>query len=148
METPDPGRPETGGSNTKGPEPLVLIINAIADRAEPLMKILSEVADRKLRAQEAITRFQVRMSWLAVLVVVFIVLSAAVMTYLGKLDGSTFGFLLGTVVGYVLTFIRDAIAPPGGLRRFCDCFIPARSLVASCWIACLVRETARRSPGS
>jgi hypothetical protein len=44
--------------------------------------------------------------------VVLIVLVAGTLTYLDKVDGSTFTFLLGTVVGYVLTFIREWIAPP------------------------------------
>jgi len=49
------------------------------------------------------------MSLFAVLLVAFIVLVAGLLTWKGKIDGSTFTFLLGLIVGYVLTFVRDQI---------------------------------------
>ena len=49
------------------------------------------------------------MAWVAVLIVG--VGTSVYLTYLGKLDASTFGFLLGLVVGFVLKFIRDTISP-------------------------------------
>ena len=62
--------------------------------------------------QEAKARFSLRMSLIACGVVLAIVVVAGTLTFEGKVDGSTFTFLLGLVVGYVLTFIRDSIQPP------------------------------------
>lgn len=64
---------------------------------------------RKLRLQtssegpRARDWFQKHMAWIALTVVVVIVGIAAVLTYKGKIDGSTFTFLLGLIVGHVLT---------------------------------------------
>ena len=52
-----------------------------------------------------------RMSFMAVLLVCVIIGSASWLTYIGKIDGSTFTFLLGLIVGYVLTFIKEGINP-------------------------------------
>jgi hypothetical protein len=52
------------------------------------------------------------MAWAAICVVAVIVGVAAFLTYHGKIDGSTFTFLLGLIVGYVLTFVRDQITGP------------------------------------
>jgi hypothetical protein len=97
------------------PQPtLTDAINTIADRAEPLIAIIKQIAEHVLRSQEAKSRFSFRMSLVAGGIVTLIVIVAGLLTYMGKVDGSTFGFLLGLVVGYVLTFIRDSIRPPDG----------------------------------
>lgn len=88
------------------------VINAIADRVDPILKLITTVYERKLAAREADARLAKHLSWIAVAIIALVVLSAAVLTYLGKVDGSTFGFLLGLVVGYMLTYVRDAISPP------------------------------------
>ena len=95
------------------PQPtLTDIINTIADRAEPLIGIVKQVAEHVLQSQQARSRFSLHMSLVAGGIVTLIVVAAGLLTYAGKVDGSTFGFLLGLVVGYVLTFIRDSIRPP------------------------------------
>lgn len=94
------------------PASLVDIINIIADRVEPVVKIITTIAERSLKANQAEARFRVHMAWIAVLIVAMIVVISGTLTYFGKLDGPTFGFLLGLIVGYVLTFIRDSIKPP------------------------------------
>jgi hypothetical protein len=53
------------------------------------------------------------MAWVAVSVVGLIIAVSGFLTYKGKIDGSTFTFLLGLIVGYVLTFLRDQITGPG-----------------------------------
>lgn len=90
---------------------LAEIIDVVADRVEPLVKLWSNIAESRLKAQQAEDRFRTNVSWVAVVVVSLIVLVAAFLTYQDKMEGSTFGFLLGTIVGYVLTFIRGWIAP-------------------------------------
>jgi len=91
---------------------LVDVINAIADRAEPAIKLITAVSERSLKAKEAAARFSTRMTIAAVFVVSLIVCVAALLTYVGKLDGASFTFLLGLIVGYLLTFLRDAVTPP------------------------------------
>ncbi len=59
--------------------------------------------------QEREIRFQKHMPLIALGTVAFIVGVAAFLTYEGKIDGSTFTFLLGLIVGYVLTFVRDQV---------------------------------------
>ena len=91
---------------------VVQIIHAIADRVDPLLELLKAFFERSLKAQQATSRFQIRMVWIALVVVALIVGTSAFLTYLDKIDGSTFTFLLGLVVGYILTFVRDTIKPP------------------------------------
>lgn len=88
---------------------LVALAKLFFEKVDPVIHIVETVMDRRLRAAESESKFRVRMALVAILLVGLVVATAAYMTYLGKLDGSTFGFLLGLVVGYVLTFIRDAI---------------------------------------
>jgi uncharacterized membrane protein len=91
---------------------LIDIINIIADRVDPLLKIVTTMAERMLKSKETEVRYRTRMAWVAVIIVTFIVGVAGFLTYVGKVDGTTFGFLLGLIVGYVLTFIRDSINKP------------------------------------
>lgn len=56
-------------------------------------------------------KFRVGMTIVAVITVLSIVGAATFLTYVGKIEGSTFGFLLGLIIGYMLTFIRDEIGP-------------------------------------
>jgi len=79
---------------------------------DAIVKLVTVYKDRELDAQRQEIRFQVHMAWVALLVVAVIVGSAFWLTHEGKIEGSTFAFLLGTVVGYVLTYIRSAVSPP------------------------------------
>lgn len=104
---------ESEGPPTSNASPTLLdVINLVADKADPIVKLLSTSIDRYQKGQEREIRFQVHMAWVAVSVVFLIIGVAAWLTYLGKVDGSTFTFLLGLIVGYVLTFIRDQIKSP------------------------------------
>lgn len=91
---------------------IIDVINIIVEKVDPVLRIITTTAERMLKSKEAEVRFRLRMAWVAVIVVTLIVVTAGILTYTGKVDGSTFGFLLGLIVGYVLTFIRDAIQPP------------------------------------
>ncbi len=94
-------------------EALSLLVHAIADRVDPVIKLITTIGERYVQAQETKAKYNIRMAWVAVSVITLIVLVASGLTYAGKVDGSTFTFLLGLIVGYVLTFIRDAIRPQG-----------------------------------
>ncbi len=65
-----------------------------------------------MKAEDARARHRVTMTRVGVPAVFLVVAAAGLLTYLDKVDGSAFTFLLGLVVGYVLSFVRDAIAPP------------------------------------
>jgi hypothetical protein len=105
VKPPDPPAP---AGRTPSPT-LIDIINVLADRVEPVVKLLETSVKSYQHGQEREIRFQSRMSLFAVLLVAFIVLVAGLLTWKGKIDGSTFTFLLGLIVGYVLTFVRDQI---------------------------------------
>lgn len=93
------------GALAKWSEASYTFLNAIADRMDAIIGIYKTTMAHRQTAQASEDRF----SWLAVSMVAFIVLVAAFLTYRGKIDGSTFTFLLGLIVGYLLTFVRDQI---------------------------------------
>ena len=90
---------------------IIDIIDVVADRMEPLLKLLTTFFEQSLARHKAAASFELRMAWIVLTIVVFIVVVAGFLTYLEKIDGSTFTFLLGLIVGYILTFIRDTIRP-------------------------------------
>ncbi|MCU1331963.1 MAG: hypothetical protein JWM08_955 [Candidatus Angelobacter sp.] len=99
---PSPSGPQQGPT-------LIDIINALAEKADPIIKLLQATMESYQKGQERAAKLSTHMAWLALSVVVFVVGVAALLTYKGKIDGSTFTFLLGLIVGYVLTFVRDQI---------------------------------------
>lgn len=88
------------------------LIEIISKNVEPLSKLITNIADKYIEIQEREFEFSKTMGKIAVMVVTLIIASAAILTYYGKIDGSTFTFLLGLIVGYVLTFVKEAITPP------------------------------------
>jgi len=104
---------ETLPSRRRREEPnLVEVIEKVFDRVEPLIKLIESLGNQSLKTRDAEGRFKTRMAWFAAAIVGIVVGVSGFLTYVGKIDGSTFTFLLGLVVGYVLSFIRDAIYPP------------------------------------
>lgn len=87
------------------------IIEVIADNERPIINLINLVADKFLKHQEREAKFSFRMSMLLAVLVIFIVIVASILTFYDKIDGSTFTFLLGLVVGYVLTFFTGLIYP-------------------------------------
>jgi hypothetical protein len=114
---PDPAAPALP-SNPQQPVPpepspnLVDLINVLADRMDAIIKVYQTTMAHRQTTQVNEDRFQMKMSWLALSMVAFIVVVAAFLTYRGKIDGSTFTFLPGLIVGYLLTFVRDQITGP------------------------------------
>lgn len=90
---------------------LISIVNAVADRAENLVKLITAISEGSRKAQEARAQFSIRIAWVAVVVVLLIVGVSGFLTYVGKVDGSAFSFLIGVVIGYLLTFLREAVTP-------------------------------------
>jgi len=87
----------------------VNIIDVISRNVEPLTKLISEITEKWIKIKENESRFSIRMSIIAVIVVAMIIIVAAILTFFNKIDGATFTFLLGIIVGYMLTFIKEAI---------------------------------------
>jgi hypothetical protein len=108
----DKSIPESNSIPPQGSQvSLVDIVNVISDRVDPILQLIKTWTEQNLKSREAESRFRIHMAWVAVVVVGIIVGVSTFLTWLGKMDGSTFGFLLGLVIGYALTFIRDALKP-------------------------------------
>jgi hypothetical protein len=106
---PEPTAPK----HPPAPQPtLIDLVNVVAEKADPIVKLLSTTFDSYQKGKEREAKIQMHMAWVAVSVVVLIVAVSGFLTYHGKIDGSTFTFLLGLIVGYVLTFVRDQITGP------------------------------------
>jgi len=95
------------------PQPsLTDLVSVLAEKADPIVKLLKATIEGYQAGKEREVRLQKHMAGVAVSVVVLIVAVSGFLTYKGKIDGSTFTFLLGLIVGYVLTFLRDQITGP------------------------------------
>lgn len=88
------------------------LIEVISKNVEPISTLIANVSDKYIAIKEREFEFSKTMAIIAVIVVALIIVSSAVLTYFEKIDGSTFAFLLGLIVGYVLTFVKDTITPP------------------------------------
>lgn len=87
-------------------------IHVLSDNADNLISLIKSTADKWLEIKKTTLGFNTKMSLFASLIILMIVGSAGWLTYEGKIDGSTFTFLLGLIVGYALTFIQNLINPP------------------------------------
>lgn len=87
-------------------------IHVLSDNADNLISLIKNTADKWLEIKKTTLGFNTKMSLFASLIILMIVGSAGWLTYEGKIDGSTFTFLLGLIVGYALTFIQNLINPP------------------------------------
>jgi hypothetical protein len=110
MPPPAPAPPLAPPPGGPLPQPnLIDLIKVLADKIDPIIKVITTTLDHRQKEQESEIKFQIHMSWTGVSVIFLIVLVSAFLTYKGKIDGSTFTFLLGLIVGYMLTFVRDQI---------------------------------------
>lgn len=88
------------------------LIEVISKNVEPISTLITNISEKYIAIKEREFEFSKTMATIAVIVVALIIVSAAILTYFEKIDGSTFAFLLGLIVGYVLTFVKDTITPP------------------------------------
>lgn len=86
-------------------------IELIATRSQEVISLIDSISGRVIESAEARGRFTIRMAWLAFGMVVVIIFAAGFLTYVGKIGGSTFAFLLGLVSGYMLNFVQDSMNP-------------------------------------
>ena len=87
-------------------------IHVLSDNADNLISLIKSTADKWLEIKKTTLGFNTKMALFASLIILMIIGSAGWLTYEGKIDGSTFTFLLGLIVGYALTFIQNLINPP------------------------------------
>ncbi len=83
----------------------------IVTNAGPVSSLIEIITTKLLSSKEVDTKHSLKMAYVAVFLVSFIIVVTGLLTYLDKIDGSTFTFLMGLIVGYVLTFVREAIFP-------------------------------------
>lgn len=88
------------------------LIEVISKNVEPISTLITNISEKYIAIKEREFEFSKTMATIAVIVIALIIVSAAILTYFEKIDGSTFAFLLGLIVGYVLTFVKDTITPP------------------------------------
>lgn len=69
--------------------------------------------EKKLELQKTVVRDRQSLSTLFIVAVLFIFIITAVLTAIGKFDGNTLTFLLGTSVGSLLTILGKVFAPNG-----------------------------------
>lgn len=100
-------QPEQGSDGRTGDN----LIELLARNEPALSKLITTVVQTWTKARESKARFSVRMGILVAVLVSLIVVTAAILTYLDKIDGAALTFLLGLIVGYMLTFVREAIQP-------------------------------------
>jgi len=95
------------------------IIETLAENEKPISNLIDKVnatieniANQFFKHNEQKTKFSIRMAIILTFIVSLIVVVTSILTFLGKLTGEALTFLLGLIVGYMLTFIREAIYPP------------------------------------
>ena len=84
----------------------------ISNLIDKVNETINNIADKILRHQEHEKKFSIKMSVLLAVLIIFIIIVASLLTFYNRIDGSTFTFLLGLIVGYILTFFTGAIYPP------------------------------------
>jgi xanthine/uracil permease len=105
------GQTEKKGNKTTL-ETIVENEKPISNLIDKVNETINNIADKIFKHQEQERKFSIKMSFLLATLIIFIVIIASVLTYYNKIDGSTFTFLLGLIVGYILTFFTGAIYPP------------------------------------
>lgn len=94
------------------------IIELLAENEKPISNLIDKlnnsienISKQFLNHKSSESKFSLKMAYLLTGLISLIVIIAAVLTLYGKLDGSALTFLFGLLIGYMLTFIREAIYP-------------------------------------
>lgn len=95
------------------------ILEILADNEKPLSnlidkvnKTIENVSTQFLRHKKSDIRFSLNMAVMLTILISLIVIVATILTIYNKIDGSALTFLFGLLIGYMLTFVREAIYPP------------------------------------
>ncbi len=96
------------------PAPFLANILAHPEEVVRLVKGVGEaLADSFVKVQDADNRHVRKLAYLIAGVLALIIVSAAVLTATGKLDAVSFGFLAGTIVGGLITYLMQSLTPSG-----------------------------------
>ena len=87
------------------------LIRLLTKNSKELISLVQQYLQNHIQLNNAEIKFSIRMTIIATIIILAIIAVSAFLTLKGKIDGSTFTFLLGLIVGYVLTFIRQSINP-------------------------------------
>lgn len=87
------------------------LIHTISDRTPELGQLVERWSTQLFKHRELRTAHHRKMALYAVSSVSLIVAVSAWLTYVDKIDGASFTFLLGLVVGHLLSFLLAAVAP-------------------------------------
>lgn len=87
------------------------LMNVISLNFKEIIELGKEYFQHQKGINKSGVRFSLGLSIIAAFIILIIVGAAGFLTYHNKIDGSTFTFLLGTIVGYLITFIQKAISP-------------------------------------
>lgn len=90
---------------------LLDLIDKVAEKVDPVVQLIQTIAQKHQEGAKARAKFKIQLVWVAVVVIGLILIGATFMTYAEKMAGSTYGFLLGTIVGYALTLVTELINP-------------------------------------
>jgi hypothetical protein len=107
-----PAARAAGADEAEGSTDLAEVIDTLADRSKELLQLVGGVMGEQRLRRAGEGRFRL---WMAIVTGVFLLVivgTVAGLTYAGKVDGSSFTFLLGVVVGAMLALMRDMIMPP------------------------------------
>jgi len=95
------------------------IIEILAEHEKPISNLIDKinttienVSNQFLKHKKSDIRFSLRMALALTFIISLIVAVTSILTFYEKLDGAALTFLLGLIVGYMLTFIRESIYPP------------------------------------
>lgn len=83
--------------------------SAISKCIEEIPQLIRDGINKYSDHKKDEKKFKIQMSNRALIMVSLILLAASLFTYLGKVDGQTYAFLLGAILGYALTFIGKSI---------------------------------------
>ncbi len=83
--------------------------SAIANCIEEIPQLIRDGIDKWSGYIKDEKDFKIKMSNRALVLIAIILIAASVFTYLGTIDGQTYAFLLGSILGYTLTFIGKSI---------------------------------------
>lgn len=104
-------QPEVVESQTPENQTILTPMIENPDDAEKVVSTIGDEATRILTEVRESTRVNVRqrlyLSGMVVFIILVVLLALTVLTFQGVISGSVFAFSLGTLIGYLLTFLDD-----------------------------------------
>ena len=77
--------------------------------------IASAIVDSLVKLNETKNRHERRLAYLIAGLLALIIIAGAALTWSGRLDPAAFGFLVGPIVGGLLTYLIESLSPAPSL---------------------------------